>query len=265
MILQDIALRTKERIAEQKKIASPFFVRGRAEMMAGTEKMRGGFTYPFERAVAKEGLSLICEVKRASPSKGVICDDFPALDIAGEYSKGGADALSVLTEPFFFFGGDEYLRDIAARVPLPALRKDFTVDGYMIYEAKLLGASAVLLICSLLTDGQLVKFMSIAERLGLSALVEAHTADEVKRALDCGARVIGVNNRNLETFEVDISAAERLRPLVPRDVLYVAESGIFSPADAERMRAAGADGILVGEALMRSADRAAAVRAFKGG
>lgn len=220
--------------------------------------------FAFERALARPGLRFICECKRASPSKGLIAPEFPYLAIAREYAAAGAAAISVLTEPKWFLGSDRYLREIAAAVPVPCLRKDFTVDEYMIYEARLLGASAVLLICSILDDAALCRDLELCETLGLSALVEAHDSGEVARAAAAGARVIGVNNRNLKDFSVDVTHCLTLRQQVPSGVLFVAESGIRTPADVAALRAAGTDAVLVGETLMRAADKTAALHALRG-
>lgn len=254
MILEEIAEKTRERIQKRRQQVSEEELKEKAYLLAGTEKERNGgiFPFPFEKALAREGISFICEVKKASPSKGVIAEEFPYREIAREYEQAGASALSVLTEPFYFQGSDDYLKEIERAVHIPILRKDFTVDAYMLYEAKCIGASAVLLICAILDDRQLMTYMEIARELGLSALVEAHTEEEVRRALACGARIIGVNNRDLKTFQVDIHTSERLRRLVPKDVLYVSESGIKSPEDVRRLKENGTDAVLIGETLMRS-------------
>lgn len=254
MILDEIAEKTRERIQKRRQQVSEEELKEKAYLLAGTEKERNGgiFPFPFEKALAREGISFICEVKKASPSKGVIAEEFPYREIAREYEQAGASALSVLTEPFYFQGSDDYLKEIERAVHIPILRKDFTVDAYMLYEAKCIGASAVLLICAILDDRQLMTYMEIAQELGLSALVEAHTEEEVRRALACGARIIGVNNRDLKTFQVDIHTSERLRRLVPKDVLYVSESGIKSPEDVRRLKENGTDAVLIGETLMRS-------------
>lgn len=254
MILDEIAEKTRERIQKRRQQVSEEELKEKAYLLAGTEKERNGgiFPFPFEKALAREGISFICEVKKASPSKGVIAEEFPYREIAREYEQAGASALSVLTEPFYFQGSDDYLKEIERVVNIPILRKDFTVDAYMLYEAKCIGASAVLLICAILDDRQLMTYMEIAQELGLSALVEAHTEEEVRRALACGARIIGVNNRDLKTFQVDIHTSERLRRLVPKDVLYVSESGIKSPEDVRRLKENGTDAVLIGETLMRS-------------
>lgn len=222
---------------------------------------RGDFA--FERALGKPGMSFICECKKASPSKGLIAPDFPYLSIAGAYAEAGADAISVLTEPKWFLGSDTFLREIAAQVQVPCLRKDFTVDAYMIYEAKLLGASAVLLIVSLLREEQLRTYMEVCDELGLSALVEAHEEEEVRTALRAGARVVGVNNRNLKDFSVDTENSRRLRELVPEDVIFVSESGVRDAEDIRRLSAMGADAVLIGETLMRAKDKKAMLAAFR--
>lgn len=211
--------------------------------------------FPFEQALKKPGVSFICEVKKASPSKGIIASDFPYLGIARDYQAAGAAAISVLTEPDYFMGCDRYLTEIAQTVQIPLLRKDFTVDEYQIYEAKVIGASAVLLICALLDTKTLTSYLNICDTLGLSALVEVHTQEEVLSAKEAGSRIIGVNNRNLQTFEVDISNSVRLRSLVPRDILFIAESGIQNPDHIQMLNDAGVSGVLVGETLMRSPDK----------
>lgn len=220
--------------------------------------------FRFEKALAKPGLAFICECKKASPSKGLIAPEFPYLQIAREYEAAGADAISVLTEPKWFLGSDAYLKEIASAVSTPCLRKDFTVDEYMIYEAKLLGASAVLLICAILNDAQLKEYLAICEDLGLSALVETHDDAEVDRALAAGARILGVNNRNLKTFTVDTENSCRLRARIPQDVLFVSESGVKTAEDVAGLAAIGADAVLIGETLMRAPDKTAKLRELKG-
>ena len=220
--------------------------------------------YPFEKALGAPGISFICEVKKASPSKGLIAAEFPYLSIAREYEAAGAAAISCLTEPDFFLGSDEYLRAIASAVKIPVLRKDFTVDPYMIYEAKVLGASAVLLICAILSDSELLEYGKIARSLGLSALVEAHDEREVERALRVEHGIIGVNNRDLKTFTVDCGNSVRLRKLVPKDRLFVSESGIRTASDIAVLRQNGTDAVLIGETLMRNPDKAAALRELRG-
>lgn len=214
-------------------------------------------TFAFEQALKQPGISFICECKKASPSKGLIAPEFPYLQIAKAYEAAGADGISVLTEPKWFLGSDLFLKEIAGAVSIPCLRKDFTVDEYMIYEAKLLGASAVLLICSILTREQLTAYQGICDELGLSALVEAHDEAEVQTALDAGARIIGVNNRNLKDFTVDTGNSRRLRSLIPPEVLFVSESGVRSAEDVKILQDMGADAVLIGETLMRAEDKTA--------
>ena len=211
--------------------------------------------FEFEKALKKDGISLICEVKKASPSKGIIAEDFPYLEIAKDYEAAGADCISVLTEPKWFLGRDKYLKEITDNVSVPVIRKDFVVDEYMIYEAKLLGAKAVLLICSILDEQKIKYYKGICDELGLSALVEAHDEKEIEMAINAGARLIGVNNRNLKNFSVDINNSKRLRDLVPEDVIFVAESGVKTHEDIEAFKAAKVDAVLVGETLMRAKDK----------
>lgn len=254
MILDEIAERTRVRVEERKRLISMETLQSEAERLVGkTASSHQDFL--FEQALRSPGLSFICEVKKASPSKGVIAEQFPYLEIAKEYELAGASAISCLTEPYYFQGRDSYLKEIAEEVRIPVLRKDFTVDPYMIYEAKLLGASAVLLICAILTDRELRDYRELAEQLGMSALVEAHSEEEVRRALDCGAGIVGVNNRDLQTFEVDIRNSIRLRPLVPDTCVFVSESGIRSEEDMKALYENGTDAVLIGETLMRAADK----------
>lgn len=258
MILEEIAARTVQRVAEE-KAAVPL-----SEMKKRAEALDANTGFPFRKALSGDEISFICEVKRASPSKGLIAPDFPYLDIAKDYEMAGASAISCLTEPFWFKGRDEYLAEISNAVKIPVLRKDFTVDEYMIYQAKTLGASAVLLICSILSKEQLSEYLGIAHSLGLSALVEAHDEDEVRTALSVGAGIIGVNNRDLRTFTVDINNSARLRKLVPPEILFVSESGIKTAADIEALRSNGTNAVLIGETLMRSPDKKAALDELRG-
>ncbi|MCI7674877.1 MAG: indole-3-glycerol phosphate synthase TrpC [Phascolarctobacterium sp.] len=257
MILDDIAAYTRLRVESLKKQKSLYAVRDEAEgRPAGKD---------FQAALAAPGLSVIAELKQASPSKGLIAPNFERiyLDKARQYEEGGAAAISCLTEPKFFLGSDEYLRQVRAAVQLPILRKDFTVDEYQIYEAKCLGADAVLLICSLLSQGQLAEYLCQAHELGLSALVEAHDADEVGSALAAGAAIIGVNNRNLKDFSVNPLNSLRLREQIPAEKLFVAESGIAKASDCAGLKAAGVQAVLVGEALMRSPNPAAMIKEMR--
>lgn len=227
-----------------------------------TSLPRGSFE--FEKALRNTDISFICECKKASPSRGIIAEDFPYLQIALEYELAGADCISVLTEPKWFLGSDDYLKEIAAAVHIPCLRKDFTVDEYMLYEARLLGASAVLLICSVLTESQIREYIGICDALGMSALVEAHDENEIRTAIRSRARIIGVNNRNLKDFSVDTENSRRLRELIPPGVLFVSESGVKNAEDVENMRKIGADAVLIGEALMRAGDKKAKLSELRG-
>ena len=223
-----------------------------------------GEPFAFEQALKKEDVSFICECKKASPSKGLIAPNFPYLEITKEYETAGADCISVLTEPKWFLGNDEYLKEIAKAVSIPCLRKDFTVDEYQIYQAKVLGASAVLLICSLLTKDQIKDYIRICDNLGLSALVEVHDEQEVQTALNTGARIIGVNNRNLKDFSVDTDNSRRLRELIPPNILFVSESGVQTAEDVAALRKIGADAVLIGETLMRASDKRAKLAELRG-
>lgn len=256
-ILDTIAEYAKERVAGA-KLQMPL-----NEIKARANDLPAG-DYSFEKALSREGMSFICECKKASPSKGIIADDFPYLEIARDYERAGADCISVLTEPKWFLGSERYLDEIARAVSIPCLRKDFTVDEYMIYEARILGASAVLLICSILGRMQLEEYIGIASELGLSALVEAHDEKEIEMAVGAGARIIGVNNRNLKDFTVDTDNSKRLRTMIPESVLFVSESGVRDRADVEKLEEIGADAVLVGESLMRAGDRADKLRQLKG-
>ena len=211
----------------------------------------------FLSALQKPGLSFICEVKRASPSKGLIAKEFPYLDIAKEYEAAGADAVSCLTEPKWFLGSDDIFREIRSEIKTPMLRKDFTVDEYQIFQAKVMGADAVLLICAILDTKTVAKYLELCDALGLAALVEAHDEAEIRSAVSAGAKIIGVNNRNLKDFSVDFSNAARLRDLIPPTCVYVAESGVSKPEDAAALRSIGADAVLMGEVLVRARDKAA--------
>ena len=251
MILETIAEATRKRVAAEKEKCSL------AEMKEKATAMNPDTGFPFEQTLKKPGMSFICEVKKASPSKGIIAEDFPYLEIAKEYEAAGASAISCLTEPEYFKGDKRYLKKIAETVSIPVLRKDFTVDPYMIYEAKVLGATAVLLICALLPEETLKEYLETAHSLGLSALVEAHDEAEVAQAMRAGARIIGVNNRNLKDFTVDIHNSERLRELVPENIVFVSESGIKTPEDVGRLYQNKTDAVLIGETLMRSSNKKA--------
>lgn len=263
MILDEIAAKTRERVAANKEqIPLERLKRQVAEMPVHRVPDK---PYLFERALGREGISFICEVKKASPSKGVIAERFPYEDIATEYEQAGADAISVLTEPYYFQGSDAYLEAIRKKVQIPLLRKDFTVDEYMLYEAKRIGADAVLLICAILSEAQLSEYAQIADELGLSALVEAHDEREVEMALRAKARIIGVNNRNLKDFTVDIDNSVRLRQMVPPEILFVSESGMKTRADIARLEENGTNAVLIGETFMRSEDKAGMLLQLAGG
>lgn len=249
MILETIAQANRERYEKTMQTVSLEEIKQKAFAMGINDE------FPFEKALEKNGISYICEVKKASPSKGIIAEDFPYVQIAKEYENAGASAISVLTEPQWFKGDNRFLQEISQNVKIPLLRKDFTVCEYQIYEAKVIGASAVLLICALLDTDTIKEWIKLCDTLGLSALVEAHTEEEVQSALDAGARIIGVNNRNLKDFTVDITTCTRLRSLVPKDILFVGESGIKTREDIENLRKAEVNGVLIGETLMRSDDK----------
>lgn len=259
MILDKIAADTRIRV-EKAKRKIPF---SEIRRLALEKDANTGF--PFEKVLRKPGIHYICEVKKASPSKGVIAEEFPYLKIAEEYEEAKASAISCLTEPKYFMGKKEYLKEIAEKVKIPVLRKDFTVDEYMIYEAKVLGADVVLLICAILDTETVKRYIEICDRLGLSALVEVHDEEEMNSAIKAGARIIGVNNRNLKDFTVDIRNSIRLRELAPADTLFVAESGIKTTEDIEELRKARVNGVLIGETLMRSADKKAMLQELNGG
>jgi len=258
MILDQIALYTKSRV-EALKHEKTFSEIKRQALAINTKR-----PFVFEKALANDEMAFICEVKKASPSKGIIAETFPYVEIAQDYEQAGASAISVLTEPKFFLGRDSYLSEVKAQVHIPILRKDFIIDSYQIYEAKIIGADAVLLICTLLDVNTLKEYIGITESLGLSALVETHTEEEITSALRAGARIIGINNRNLKTFEVDLNTTISLRHLVPEDILLVSESGIQKSEDIERLRESKVDAVLIGEAFMRNPDKAAAMKNLRG-
>lgn len=256
-ILEQLAEHAKERVEINKKLISFEEIKSKA-----LEISKGKFE--FEKALKNPDISFICECKKASPSKGLIAPEFDYIKIAKEYEQAGADCISVLTEPKWFLGSDRFLKEIAENISIPCLRKDFTVDPYMIYEAKILGASAVLLICSILTEKELCEYIKICDELGLSALVEAHSEEEVKAALNSGARVIGVNNRNLKDFTVDTQNSRRLRELIPKDIVFVSESGVKTANDIAELRKIGADAVLIGETLMRAENKKAKLAELRG-
>ncbi|MDO5425223.1 MAG: indole-3-glycerol phosphate synthase TrpC [Eubacteriales bacterium] len=258
MILQEIAENTRKRLVSVKEQKSLEEVRREAESLPADT----GFL--FRKALQEPGISFICEVKKASPSKGVIVRDFPYRAIAQEYEQAGASAISVLTEPDYFQGSPRYLREISETVHIPTLRKDFVVDAYQIFEAKILGAGAVLLISELLEEAQLQEYLQICKALGLSALTEAHAEKQVEKALKAGADILGVNNRNLETFQVDMQTSVRLRHLVPKEIVFVSESGIRTREDIVPLEEAGVDAVLIGETFMRSPNKKEMLDRLKG-
>lgn len=249
MILDEIAEKTRERIEKQKQKVSLEEIKEKALAMDINQE------FPFLEALKQDDIAFICEVKKASPSKGLIAPDFPYIQIAKEYEDAGAAAISVLTEPFYFQGCNDYLEEITKEVTIPVLRKDFTVDEYMIYEAKTIGASAILLICAILEQDELNHYLDIAHSIGLSAIVEAHDAAEVQMALDAGAGIIGVNNRDLKTFTVDINNSARYRSMVPEHIVFISESGIKTAEDIQKLRENGTNAVLIGETFMRSEDK----------
>lgn len=279
-ILDEIVVRTLKRVEEQKKMLSLEsliqFINedqniskdqslSKNQMKEDSKsRLMNLNKLSFEQAIKKPGISFICEVKKASPSKGLIAKEFPYLEIAKEYEAAGASAISVLTEPYYFQGNSSYLSKIAENVSIPVLRKDFIIDEYQIYEAKILHASAILLICAILSDEQLTRYIGIADSLGLDALVEAHDEEEVKRAINANARIIGVNNRNLKTFTVDIMNSIRLRNMVPKDIAFISESGIKSSDDISRLEEHGVDAVLIGETLMTAPDKKEAIAKLRG-
>lgn len=257
-ILDKLAEHAFERVRNAKEKRSLDEIKKLAESLPAGK-------FEFEKAIANsDDIAFICECKKASPSKGVIAEDFPYLRIAKDYEKAGAACISVLTEPKWFLGSDEYLREIAAEVNIPCIRKDFTVYEYMIYEARLLGAKAVLLICSILKEEQIKKYIAICDKLGLSALVEAHNENEIKMAVNVGARLIGVNNRNLNDFSVDTGNSRRMIELIPNGTLFVSESGVKNAEDIRLLREAGVDAVLIGETLMRAEDKTAKLAELRG-
>lgn len=270
-ILNEIAAKTKERIQKEKleipeKDLIQMIQKRKVQILLHPEQQSITSRTPhgFFQALKKEGMSYICEVKKASPSKGLIAPAFPYLEIAKEYQEAGAAAISCLTEPFYFQGSDRYLQEITAAVDIPVLRKDFTVDEYMIFQAAAYGAAAVLLICAILNDEQLKEYRELAEELGMDALVEAHDEEEAERALKSGARIIGVNNRDLKTFQVDMQNSIRLRKLAPENVVFVSESGIKTSDDIQKLYDNQVDAVLIGETLMRSQDKKAALEELNG-
>lgn len=260
-ILNEIAEKTKQRIKQEKE-KTP--VESLIKTIENNQINEPTVKYSFYNGLKQKGMSYICEVKKASPSKGLIAGDFPYVDIAKDYEAAGATAISCLTEPFYFLGADAYLQEIVRNVNIPVLRKDFVVDPYMIYQAKVLGASAVLLICAILDDDQLKTYLDLACSLGLDALVEAHDETETLRAIKAGAKIIGVNNRDLRTFQVDMHNSIKLRSMAPEHILFVSESGIQTSEDIGILRENKVDAVLIGETLMRSPNKKQALETLNG-
>ena len=253
-ILDEIAEETKKRVLKDKNIKDLDELKSECEKLYSSDKFKNGDNGRFYKALSKSGLSFICEIKKASPSKGIISPDFPYLDIANAYASAGADCVSCLTEPKWFLGSDDIFKEIRQNIDTPMLRKDFVVDEYQLYQAKLLGADAVLLIVAITSEDNLKKYMNICDELGLDVLVETHNEQEIDTAINIGARIIGVNNRNLKDFTVDFSNASNLKCKIPNDVIYVAESGVSCIEDITSVSEIGADAVLMGEVLMRSDD-----------
>ena len=258
-MLEKIVAKTKERLIEAKNNKSL------DELKYEVSKLDINDEFPFKKALKDPEIAIIAEVKKASPSKGLIAEDFDYIEIAKDYEQAGASAISVLTEPYFFQGSNDFLKEISENVSIPILRKDFTIDEYMIYEAKLLGASAILLIVSILDANQLKEYLDLAHELGLSAIVETHDADEIRTAMDAGAGISGVNNRNLADFTVDINNSINLRRLVNEDIIFISESGIKTKEDVSRLKENNVDAVLIGETLMRSDDKKSLILELKNG
>ena len=258
-MLTEIVEKTKERVEIAKNILPLEEIKKEVSLLEISDE------FPFKKALSEDEISIIAEVKKASPSKGLIAEDFDYVAIAKDYESAGASAISVLTEPYFFQGSNDYLEEIVENVSIPVLRKDFIVDEYMIWEAKLLGASAILLIVSILDIVQLKKYLDLAHDLGLSAIVETHDGDEIMRAMTVGAEIIGVNNRNLNDFTVDIENSINLRRCVSGDVIFISESGIKTKEDVTRLKENNVDAVLIGETLMKSDDKKAMISELKNG
>lgn len=258
MILDILRVSSLKRVEEQKRTISLEKMKKLAFESAPVENR------VFYNKLKAPEISFICEVKKASPSKGIIAEEFPYLQIALDYELAGASAISVLTEPEYFLGSTKYLKEIAEKSTIPILRKDFIVDPYQIYEARALGASAVLLICSILSKRELDTFASLTRELGLDALIEAHTEEEITMAIESGADIIGVNNRNLKDFTVDSKRTLKLREHVPSDILFVAESGIGTREDVKMLEENRVNAVLIGESLMKSKDKKRKLNTLRG-
>ncbi len=256
-ILDKLADLSRERAKREQETVSAEELREQAKALGK------GNGEAFLSALKKPGISFICEIKKASPSKGLISPDFPYLKIAAAYEQAGADCISCLTEPEYFLGSDDIFREVRKKVSLPMLRKDFTVSGYQLDQARVMGANAALLIVSLMDEKTLSAYLEHCEELGIAALVETHDEEEIRRAVSAGAKIIGVNNRNLKDFSVDFGNAARLRDRIPPECIYVAESGVRTPEDVQRLRQIGADAALIGETLMRAEDPAETLKSLR--
>lgn len=256
-ILETLAQESRKRVELDKQKVSPDEIKSLAQM----SKLGSG--EKFMAALRRQDLSFICEVKKASPSKGIIAEKFPYVEIAKAYEAAGADCISCLTEPKYFLGSDKIFTEIRGAVATPMLRKDFTVDEYQIYQAKVMGADAILLICAILTTAEVARFLEICGELKIGAVVETHDATEIQSALSAGAEIIGVNNRNLKNFTVDFETAAKLRELIPAEKIFVAESGVKTPADISTLKKIGADAVLIGETLMRAENKSAALQTLR--
>lgn len=256
-ILDKLAEHAKERVLEAKRITSL------SSLISQVEKIEKG-SFAFEKAIYKDEMSFICECKKASPSKGVIAEQYDPLSIAKEYERIGADCVSVLTEPKWFLGSNSHLKEVASTISLPCIRKDFIVDEYMIYEARTLGAEAILLICSILTPKQIKDYIEICDNLGIAALVETHDIEEAKVAIDAGSRLIGINNRNLKDFSVNMKNTEDVCKIIPKDIAIISESGIKEPEEIKTLDEMGIRAVLIGETFMRASDKQSLMNSFKG-
>ena len=245
MILDDIVI-YKRKLVEEEKLITPI---NSILSYLDTCAVPRDFAKHLKR---NDGLSIIAEVKKASPSKGIIRKDFDPLLIAEIYQANNADAISVLTEDKYFYGKNSYLTEIKSITSIPILRKDFIIDPYQIYQSRIIGADAILLIASILTKRELKSFIKTAHEIGLQCLVEVHNKEQLEDALSINAEIIGINNRNLKTFETSVTVTESLAPYVPYDRVLISESGIKNVTDMQLLKSLGVDGVLIGEAFMRS-------------
>lgn len=257
MILDDLVAATKQRLVEEKKQVPLIELKQQAQQIPNRDSQT------IINKFLEPKLHFIGEIKKSSPSKGTIVDDFPYMKIAQEYQDAKIDAISILTEPTYFQGKLAYLKEISKTSNVPLLRKDFTIDPYMIYQAKVAGASLILLIVAILDDEELISYLKLSQKLGLAALVEVHNENELQRALKANAKIIGVNNRNLKDFTVDINNSLKLRPLVPKQIPFITESGIKTSADIKKLKRAQVNGVLIGETFMKAPDRVKIIQKFQ--